>query len=284
MRENVHQELPKLLPLIEKSTAWLAGKGIENARRETEWLFSAALGFSRLDLYTRFDMLLNEDQVVVLREWVQRRGQREPLAYIIGTQPFCSLELLVNSSVLVPRSETEELVERIITEHSVGEKYTVLDIGTGSGAIALSLKHARPQWQVHATDMSAAAIEVARRNAENAGLACIFHEGHLASHLSQTWDIVVANLPYIAYDEKQLCDPEIEHEPSQALWAEDDGMALIRECIADADRFLEEKGELWLEYGFQQAEAVASCASEHGFICTGFQDMSGNDRFCKIAR
>jgi release factor glutamine methyltransferase len=271
-----------LLDLLQRGADYLAKHDIDNARREAEWIFAEGLGLSRLELYTRFDMPVAEPERLMLRERIQRRGQREPLAYVLGTQPFCGLDLTVGPDVLVPRPETEELVELVsadLAQAGAGDR--ILDVGTGSGAIALALCQRHSVCEVHATDLSAAALEVARANAERHQLTLTFHKGHLATELPGDWRMVVANLPYIGDNERQLCDPELDYEPQQALFAPDEGMALVRELIADAPRLLGAAGVLWLEHGFAQAERVAACCAEHGLQCRHEADGAGHLRFTR---
>ncbi|MBA3848208.1 MAG: peptide chain release factor N(5)-glutamine methyltransferase, partial [Planctomycetes bacterium] len=136
------QPAPALQPLVQKSGEYLTARGIANGRREAEWIFAETLKLTRLELYTKFDMPLGPDEVVRLRELVQRRGRREPLAYVLGNQEFHGLRLGVGPGVLVPRPETEELVDRVLAELPSGA-CRALDVGTGSGAIALAVRHAR---------------------------------------------------------------------------------------------------------------------------------------------
>ncbi|MEK7413676.1 MAG: peptide chain release factor N(5)-glutamine methyltransferase [Planctomycetota bacterium] len=269
------------MDLLQRSATWLQGKGVGNARRETEWLFADALQLSRLELYTRFDMPLEPPEVERLRAVVARRGRREPLAYVLGNQDFRGLVLTVSPAVLVPRPETEELVDLVLRELPTG-LVRVLDVGTGSGAIALALKHARPEWDVHATDASAEALEVARANAQRLGIAVGFTHGHLAQHCVGPFAAVVANLPYIAEDERGLCDPELAFEPTQALFPGGDGLSLIRELLADAPRLLTATGALWLEHGFRQGAAIRSSAQATGLSATSFMDSQGHERFTVV--
>lgn len=272
-----------LLDLVQRSATWLAEKGLGNARREAEWIFAEALGLTRLDLYTRFDMPLDSGETARLRELVQRRGRREPLAYVLGSQDFHGLKLRVTPAVLVPRPETEELVDLVLAALPVGAQ-AVLDVGTGSGAIALALKHARPELAVQARDLSPEALAVARANGESLGLAVDFSQGDLAAGLSGPFAAVVANLPYIADDERGLCDPELAFEPALALFPGGDGLGPIRTLIADAPRLLAADGRLWLEHGFRQAAAIAAAAGAAGLRATIHSDGAGHERFSELRR
>lgn len=272
-----------VMALLQRTAHYLQERGIDNARREAEWLFADTLGLSRLDLYTRYDMPLDPEQVQQLRQRVTRRGRREPLAYILGTQPFCGLELAVDAHVLVPRPETEELVELILQE--LPQEARVLDVGTGSGAIALALAAARPQADVHATDASAEALRVARVNGERCGLEVGWHHGHLHEPApALSWDLVVANLPYVAEEERALCDPETAFEPAAALFAPDAGLSLIRELISAAPQLLTGDGVLWLEHGFTQGPAIAQAATVAGLQSHMVRDGAGLERFTRVAR
>ena len=168
----------QLIDLLKRSTDYLAAREIENARREVEWMFSELLGFSRLDLYTRYDMLLETEEVDRLRVAIQERAQRRPLAYILGKQPFRQLNLTVNEAVLVPRPETEELIDHVLATVPQGGR--IYDIGTGSGAIALACKHDRADCTVIASDLSAEALAVAQQNAADHELEVEFRQGNLA--------------------------------------------------------------------------------------------------------
>lgn len=268
------------MDLVQRSAAWLGERGLGNARREAEWIFAEALGLTRMELYLQFERPLVDAEVTRLRALVARRGRREPLAYVLGWQPFRDLRLRVGPGVLVPRPETEELVALVLAE--LPPAAAVLDVGTGSGAIALALKQARPDAAVAAVDCSPEALAVARGNAEALGLAVAFHQGDLATGLAGPYQAVVANLPYIGEDERPLCDPETAHEPAVALFAGADGLDAIRCLVADAPRLLAPGGLLWLEHGWRQAPAVAELAAAHGLRCTAHADAAGHQRFARI--
>ena len=272
-------DAPILRDLLAKSGAWLATKGLTNGRREAEWIFAESLGLSRLDLYTRWDMPLEPAEVTKLRERVARRGRREPLAYIIGTQPFADLTLTVGPGVLVPRPETEELSPLVLADAPFGAR--LLDVGTGSGAIALACAKARPDLRVEATDVSAAALAIAQGNATRLGLGVTFHQGDLTRHLTGPYGVVVANLPYIAEDERGVCDPELAFEPAEALFAGVDGLDLIRPLLADLRR-MAPSGVAWLEHGWRQGAAIAALATTQGLTTRLVQDGAGQDRFTRV--
>jgi len=274
--------MPQLLDLVKRSGAWLVEKGISNGQREAEWIFMEALQLSRLDLYTRFDMPLEPAEVNRVRALVARRGKREPLAYVLGHQPFCNLTLTVTAAVLVPRPETEALIPWLIADLPNGGAF--LDVGTGSGAIAIAISQARPDARVEATDAYADAVAVARVNAERHAVSVGFHIGHLARGLSGPYDVVAANLPYIGTSEQADCDPELAHEPAHALYCGADGLGLIRELIADAPRLLAPTGVLWLEHGFRQGPAIIALAEAIGLRCTVVADAAGLDRHARISR
>lgn len=274
--------LPTLIDLLRKSADHLVAKGIANGRREAEWLFADSLGLSRLELYLRFDMPMEDDAVASLRERIMRRARREPLAYILGTQPFAGLDLAVGPGVLVPRPETEELIERVCADLPPGG--SLIDVGTGSGAIALACKRARPDAVVSAVEVSPEALAIARGNGERCGLEVAWHQGDLLAEHRDPFDAIVANLPYIGEEERALCDPELAFEPAVALFAGADGLDQIRRLVPQAGERLKPGGLVWLEHGFRQAPAVADLARASGFAATSIRDAAGHERFTRLAR
>ncbi len=276
--------LPTLMDLVRRSTEYLASHGITNARRETEWIFAETLRLTRMDLYTRFDMPLEEPEVQRLRALVQRRGRREPLAYVLGNQAFGALSLTVGPGVLVPRPETEELVEFALARFPNDAQVRVLDVGTGSGAIALGIKHARPHWQVTATDVSTEALSFASANGTRLGLEVRWCQGHLAQQQIGPFDLVLANLPYIAETERAQCDPELAFEPERALFSGADGLDLMRELVADLPRLCSPIAQVVLEHGWMQGDAIRALAESHGLHAATIQDLSGKDRFAHLQR
>jgi release factor glutamine methyltransferase len=274
--------LPTLMELVRKSTDYLHKHGIANARRETEWVFAETLKLTRMELYTRFDMPLEDVEVARLRDLIQRRGRREPLAYVLGNQPFMDLKLSVGPGVLVPRPETEELVALVLQKMGDQPNARVVDIGTGSGAIALALKNNRPAWDISATDMSVEALARAKINAEQLQLAVQLIHGDGTQPLTGLFDIVTANLPYIKESERALCDPELACEPAMALFAGADGLAVIRPVMQDLPRILAQNGQAFFEHGFAQGDALRELATSAGLCCEVHADMAGKERITRV--
>jgi release factor glutamine methyltransferase len=203
--------------------------------------------------------------LTLLQAQAARRAGGEPLAYITGHKEFYGLALQVDARVLDPRADTETLVEWALEcMDAVAVAPTLLDLGTGSGAIALALKHNRPQWQVHALDFSEDALTVARANAKQLALAVEFHQGSWLQDLQQSFSIIVSNPPYIAAQDAHLA--ALTHEPLQALASGDDGLNDIRSIINQAPARLQTGGWLLLEHGYDQAAAVHALLLGAGFI------------------
>lgn len=216
-----------------------------------------------------------------LQALVQRRQRGEPMAYLRGDQEFFGLTLQVDSRVLVPRPDTELLVSwalEVLDEMSSAEAPRVLDLGTGSGAIALAIKSQRPSTQVAATDASAAALDVARANTGRLGLKVDFHTGHWLSPVDgQHFDLIVSNPPYIAEGDPHLA--ALHHEPGSALTSGPDGLDDIRLLVASAPACLAPGGWLLLEHGHDQAAAVRALLEATGFAQTGSRtDLAGIER------
>ena len=183
--------------VLRGATDYLAARGVENPRRDAELLLARALGLARIELYTAHDRPLTEAERSAARELVQRRGRREPLAYVLGDWDFRRLTLKTDRRALVPRPETELLVERCLELLDGAESPRVVDVGTGSGAIALAIAQERPDARVHATDISPEALGLAAENAEANGLSVSFRQGDLLAGLEGPFDLVVSNPPYV---------------------------------------------------------------------------------------
>jgi release factor glutamine methyltransferase len=281
-----------VLPLAQKAAQLFAERGFEHARLEAELLLAHVLHIKRLDLYLQFERPLTSAELESFRVVVRRRLKHEPLQYIMGSAAFRQLELQVDRRVLIPRPETEVLVGCAVQwAREQGAGASALDIGTGSGAIALSLAQEKAAARVVATDISEAALELARANAQRLGLdeRVDFRSGPVwhAVRAGEVFDIVISNPPYIAPAERAGLQPEVrEWEPEAALFAEADGLAVIREIVAGAPAHLRAHGLLALETGMTQAQAVAEelRAAGHFEAVKVVRDLSGRDRIVTAVR
>lgn len=247
-------------------------------RLDAELLIAAATGLSRALLLARDDDVPDREVVARVRERLARRAAGEPLAYIEGRREFWSLELAVSPDVLVPRPETELLVEATLERLDAGVR-EVVDLGTGSGAIALALAHERPRWQVIGTDASAAALGVATANASRLGLANLrFLSGHWCAPLEGLcFDAIVSNPPYIAVGDPAL--PALRFEPQHALVADDGGFSDLMTLVRQAPDCLKPGGWLLLEHGSTQAGRVATALTARGFQhVSTLADLAGHER------
>lgn len=264
--------------------------GFAEARGDAQHLVAQALGCTRMQIFLRFDKLVEEGQRASLRELIRRRLAREPVAYIAGRRGFhaLGLELAVDRRVLIPRPETEHLVDWLIEElppAPAPRPLHVLDVGTGSGAIALALKHARGDLEVMACDVSADALAVARGNAEALGLQLDLVRSDLLQDVALPvggFTAIAANLPYIASEDVPTLEPEVrEYEPRLALDGGPDGLDLVRRLIdaCAAAGVLEPAGRLYLEIGLGQAEATREHLLARGFAAAEVRrDLAGIER------
>ena len=254
-----------LLKLLRWTTGYFRDKGIDNPRLDAELLIAAVLELDRVGLYLNYDRPLIPEELERIRPLVKRRGGREPLQYILGRTEFWSLEFEVTPAVLIPRADTEILVEEALRH--AGDRGSLLDIGTGSGAIALSFASEKPNWQVCGIDISPQALAVAARNAERHGLTerCRLIEGDLKQLPRESFDLVVSNPPYVSVAEYDELMPEVrEHEPQQALVAGADGLDCYRRLAAQTSVVLKPGGWLLLEIGYRQEAAVRQLLKEAG--------------------
>jgi release factor glutamine methyltransferase len=247
---------------------------------DAELLLAHALGVGRARLRSHGEEVPAADAALRFLALIERRAAGEPIAYILGRKDFWTLELAVNAAVLVPRPETELLVERALALHP-GDEAKAADLGTGSGAIALALASARPRWRIVATDISAAALAVARANSVSLGLEHVemLQGDWLACLPGRTFDLLLSNPPYVAAGAPALDQPELRREPRLALVAEEEGHAALRAIILAAPAHLEPGGWLLLEHGATQAAAVAGALVARGFAqVRSHRDLAGRER------
>ncbi len=251
-----------------------------SARLDVELLLAAALDKPRSYLRTWPEKLVSREALARFQADLERRRQGEPVAYILGHQGFWSLDLEVSPDTLIPRPDTEVLVETALALF-LAEDAQVLDLGTGTGAIALALAHERPRWQVSGVDRIPAAVALARRNAERLRLGNVrFTESHwFAALAGQRFALIVSNPPYIAGSDRHLDEGDVRFEPRSALVAGGDGLDDLRELIVAAPDHLQPGGWLWLEHGFEQAAAVRELLVRQGFAeVESRQDLGGHER------
>jgi release factor glutamine methyltransferase len=269
--------------LLADAAATLAAAGVESPEWDAERLLRHVLGWDRAALLASPGHVVPGPEAERFRALVRRRASREPLQYILGTQAFWKHEFLVTPAVLIPRSETELLVETSLELLEGVEAPIVVDVGTGSGCIALSIAAERPDAVVHATDVSGEALGVARENARRLGLEgrVAFHEGQILEPLSGLEvDLVVSNPPYVGPGEREGLRPEVrEHEPEQALFPPGDALAVYRRLVPASAALLRPGGALAVEISPFALEGVRRLFHEAGFAeATVRADLAGHAR------
>lgn len=278
-----------VVELLQWTTGWFEERGVESPRLDAECLLAHALGCERLRLYLEFDKPVHPDERARFRELVRRRGEeRVPVAQLTGRKEFWSLDLAVTPDVLVPRPETEGLVEaalRCVPDREA--EVAILELGTGSGAVALALAGELPKARITATDVSPAALAVARGNGERLGLGdrVRWLEGDLFEPVAgEGFDVIVSNPPYVAESDASGLAPELGHEPREALFAGADGLTVLTRIAAEAPGFLHPGGALCLELGAEQGEALASLLAAAGLAVEPIgRDLAGRPRIA-VAR
>jgi release factor glutamine methyltransferase len=271
-----------VLDILQSTTAYFKKRGIENPRLNAEHLLAHSLGRKRLDVYLEFERDLAEPELAPLRELVRRRGQNEPLQHLLGTVEFCGNIFLCDKRALVPRPETEEFVE-FLDPKIRGQKSEVgiIDVGTGSGVIALSLAAKFPDAEIIATDISDDALLLARENAVRLGTARVqFLKSDLLENVDGKFDLMVANLPYISRHDRDQLAPEVLRDPEVALFAGEKGDEIIRRLIETAPSHLSRKGLLALEIGLGQEPALLDLLRDKNYgDIEAKNDYSGRTRF-----
>ena len=270
-----------VLQVLQSSTEYLKKHRIENPRLNAEHLLVHVLGQKRIELYLDFERKLTETELAPLRELVKRRSEGEPLQHLLGTVEFCGLTFLCDRRAMVPRPETEQLVELVQSEIS-NQQSAILDIGTGSGVIALSLAAEFPKANILAVDVSDDALALAQENAARLNLSSRvqFLKNRLLENIEGAFDLIVANLPYISIQDRHTLSREVLHDPEIALFAGTRGDELIRELIAQSPTRLRPGGMLALEIGLAQSEELLSALAEKNYrdICSK-NDYNGVTRF-----
>jgi release factor glutamine methyltransferase len=269
-----------VLECIDAGTAYLEKRGVEDARRNMQLLVAHHMKCTRMQLYLRFDEPLGEEILAPLRIDLKKRGERIPLQHLLGSVGFHKHDFKVDARALIPRPETEELVEWLIA-HITPTPSTVLDLGCGSGVIGLSLAAAWSQAQVTLADVSPEALSLARENAAALGLEKVnFCETSLFSSLTGRFDLIVANLPYVPEAERATLTPEVLHDPALALFSGPDGLDLIRQFCQQVKHFLPPGGNVAMEIGHDQGDVTSALLREGGLDeVRVMKDISGIARF-----
>jgi len=252
-----------------------------NTTLDAEVLLAHVLGVTRTQLRTRPELMLLESQRRSYFDLIARRMQREPVAYLVGRREFWSLELLVNEHTLIPRPETESLVELALDHIPLQQQFHILELGTGSGAIALAIASERPDCLITATDISPRALETARTNAARLHLSnVVFREGSWFTPFGdERFDIIVSNPPYVAEGDPHLAEGDLPAEPRLALVAGPDGMEMITTIVRQAPHYLQAGGWLFMEHGYDQGADVTALLSETDYHhVRTWRDYAGNER------
>jgi release factor glutamine methyltransferase len=273
-----------VLEVIDLASGFLKEKGIKNSKREATDLLSSSLGLRPLDLYVQYDRPLQETELENFRSGLRRRAKGEPYQYICGETEFYGCRLEINKDVLIPRQETEILVDKIVSNLASAdlEGKVLWDLCCGSGCIGITLKKALPALTVVLSDVSDAALEIAKRNAIRNDVDVEFVKGDfLTPFIGRQTDIIVCNPPYVSEEEFVELEPEVRSfEPKLALVAPDGGLAFYRRLSSCIHQYIRPGGQLWLELGYRQGNAVCELftaipACQKKLL----QDWSGHDRF-----
>lgn len=279
----------KVGELICSGGRMLSEKGIGTAYLDAEILMGHVLGCGREDVFVRYNEMLDQARIDCFMELIERRRKREPVAYITGRKEFFSREFIVSHKVMIPRPETETVVERVMDIIALNNIKNMLDLGTGSGIIAITVSLNFPELQICATDISDDALNVARKNAMLHGVQSRieFVKSDLFSGLypGEKFDLIVTNPPYIPSGIIPLLDPEVrDYEPRVAIDGGPDGLDVIRRIARDSPRYLEKGGFLVMEIGEGQGPSVLEILKGSNYIdCMIFKDLSGIER-CIVSR
>ncbi len=272
-----------VLEVLQATTGYLKKHNVENPRLNAEHLMAHALGRKRIELYLDFERELSETELVPLREVVKRRSEGEPLQHLLGTVEFCGLTFRCDKRALVPRPETEQLVELVVADCTkLNGNSKIVDVGTGSGVIALSLAAKFPKLNVLGVDVSDDALALAQENAERLGFSqrVQFLKSNLLEDIEGAFDLIVANLPYVSTRDRETLSLEVLHDPEIALFAGTQGDELVRDLIAQASKRLRPNGMLALEIGLGQSESLFLALAEKNYRdISPKRDYNGVTRF-----
>lgn len=270
--------------VLSRASSFLETKGLEGYA--IQYLFLARKNWQKLDWLLHMDQQISPADEVQIEADLQQLLAHRPPQYLLGNEEFYGHRFKVTEDTLIPRPETEELVALCLEQTEPAENLRVVDIGTGTGAIAVSLKLARPHWQIAAVDLSEAALAVAKENAAQLGAEVAFYQGDTLTPVrDQSWDIIVSNPPYISEQEWELMDASVrQFEPQMALFAAENGLVMYRKIADQAKKLLTPDGKIFVEIGFQQGKSVQRIFAEAfpDKKVTVIQDLSGKDRMVAV--
>jgi len=277
-----------VLSMLEWATSYFEEKEVKSPRLSIEWLLAYILDIKRLDLYLKYDRPLSVDELNALRPFVKRRANHEPLQYITGEADFYNCTLAVNQSVLIPRQETEQLVDLICKNHKHAEDLKVLDIGTGSGCIPIAIKKEFNFWDVSGFDVSDEALELAKENAVFNDVSVKFFKHSLFNLLDDyknaEFDLIISNPPYILFEEEDTLDDEVKNfEPHLALFCENT-QKMYGAIEGFCSKHLAEDGILYLEVHENYSEEVVTLFNQRNWSAKSIKDLDGKSRFLTIQK
>ena len=274
--ESIAQSLTYLITLFQANK-------LENPAAESHFLISQVTGIPQLELNLHLERLLTDDEIALIIQCAARRAKHEPFQYIFGESCFWGFDFLVNRDVLIPRKETELLVERIV-EDNKGRRITLLDIGTGSGVIAITIAKLCPDWMIEASDVSYNALLIAQQNALRLNAQITFYKSDLFEVIHRRYDIIVSNPPYIPLNEYNELSPEVtKFEPQIALLAEEEGLLYYRKILENGAEHLNPEGVIYFEIGYNQGERVRKLAEQFNYrVVDIYKDYQHFDRIVKL--
>ena len=268
--------------MLDWLTAQLKKNEITSAKQNAENIISHVLQMSRFDIYLHLEKELSKTQYISISEIATRRKKHEPLQYILGETEFYGYKFKVSNSVLIPRPETELLVEKII--HEEKNINSILDIGTGSGAIAIALSKNMNKIRIDAVDLLGSVLKIAQQNADLNNVEINFFQSDIYENITDKYDLIISNPPYISQAEYELLPKEIkEYEPKSALQAENNGLYFYEKILQNAKEYLTDSGKIYFEIGYDQAEKITKIAKKNGFSnIQVFKDLNDFDRIMRI--
>lgn len=264
----------------------LSEKGVENARFDADLLLSGVLGMQSRDrLYLDLERCLSAEEETAYRNWIIRRSEHEPLQYILKQQEFMGLSFYIDKRVLIPRADSEILIEKwleLVRQEEVPGQNTVVEVAdlcTGSGALAISMAYYYPKAKIIGADLSPEALEVARYNGKRLGVTVQWRQGDFTAPIRDAqWDWIITNPPYVSVRDYEMCAQEIFHEPPMAFLGGQDGLDYYRRLAEEKRSLLKPQGKLLMEIGWNQAEEVSDIFRLEGFETQVFPDLAGRDR------